>query len=1390
MAGGGPQRAGARPASEGNSRTEAQGGRSRRSAPQGRGTGRTAGRGAGRGQGRAGAVEAEAALIRISDLAGRPRGTGFLADAHGTLVTSHEAVDGLSRLVLHAPGDETFLIEADAIKALPEFDLAFVRTEGLTVPPLPVAARLAVAAGTPVRLRGRDWLDAEVTGTVTAVTYTATDRFHLLGEALELAVDATESDALRLGAQVTGGPVLDAETGAVLAVLGTALHSGREADGYAVPLRTLAALDHGGPLAALLARNAATVPAYGRDLNLAGALQLTGTTVGSASGARAWREPVERPDTAEEFRAFLDPPLDPEGADRVLGLVGDPGSGRTTELSALAARRARGAEPAPTVWLRGADLRVGDESVADAVARALRSAGRIVAASVGTTSAVDAALPGADGRDASPEEVAYLAREAGRPLLVLLDGPEEMPPLLAHRLADWAEGTAQWLREAGARLVLACRREFWEEGGALFPEAALYAPRGRSREAEEADRWRAARPGDHPGRALPPCVRLGPLPARQAARARARYGIPDDALSPADADHPLALRLLAEVRAALPDARPEQQEAAGAAAEAAPDDGIPEAGRDAACEPVGPRPAAPGGPPGRADVFGAHLDLMCLRIAVRLAAVERPPLRGTAVRRLAARVAGQVHEAARRCLGPGQGELDRESFEEVFPWRSGWASAVLTEGLLVPAGAGYRFAHEEFADWLQGVHLDPDAALHALVHRWVEADEESGEGQDPPVRLPSRAGGPAVPGLGGHVPPPPAPSATPLPVPRYRIGPVVQSLLLLGRQAGPAALARRLDGLVEAVDSLAARAPAPDGASGALPESGEHALSEGPAVRGEGPAVRSEGAAVRGEAEWDGAVRSPAGPEDTGPGAPPDGGAAGGGWPSDVVAPAGAAEEGEPVPDWPDETAPDPGAPAPYGRHPYDLPYDALSYDPLTGEPRTPAGGPPAPGEPGADTGSRQAVGAAEDGAEAPWAGAADWTGPAPLWSQEPPDPARAYRAVGDDHPKPFAAWTDDPDDPDEAPESDAGPGQAVATASWWSAPAEATTSYVACRAPIEAGPPGGSGGEDSGGAGSGGPAAAAAPELELPEDTEEIGEPWFLRRTGPSPLELPAPRAGADGGEGPGGPPEAYGTDPDACFDQYGRTPHGPDASHDTDAPHDADASHGPDAADASELTDGPEPADGPSEQDVSERPARPGSVAAAAVPRPGRSPARRRRRGEVSPYWSASSTASVATLPGCRRGDDLRTVRMDGGRGPSRSAAPGSVPAPRTAGARRGPAPAAGERSPALPESAGPRLDSGATDGPSPSPGERSAHWWASHLLGEVLLRVPDAGAYLGVLRRLAERITARAAAVGGFERVGLDDFGPWFWTRLALEPEDRLELLRLLLPADGSPSGGQQQ
>ncbi|GHF24252.1 hypothetical protein GCM10017776_48410 [Streptomyces griseoluteus] len=620
------------------------------------------------------------ALVEIRDHSGRLRGVGFLADHHGTLLTSHEAVEGAGRLVLHAAGDRTRVVDAEAVVPLPRHGLALVRTENLGVAPLPLTVRDRIEAGTYVRIAAGGWREARVL-TAAPAACPVGDRHQVLDDALELALGTAARDALRPGGGTTGGPVLDARTGAVLGVLGASLRSAGRDSAFAAPVRPADETDPA--LTALLARNATTVPAYGTDLNLAGVLQLCAASVsqdgppGTLTGLPGI---VERASVAGELADFM------AGPHAVLALTGDPGSGRTTELAALAARRRQSEAPAPTLWLRGADLRDTDDSVADAVRRALERAAPVAAAS-------GPARP-ADLGDLDPEPLAALAAREGRPLLLCLDAPEEMPPAL---LPDWARKTVAWLRTTGTRLVLACGEEFWETVAEEFPAR----------------------------------LRLTGLTRQEARTARSRYGVPGGALSDADARHPLALRLLSEL-------------------------------------PVD----APSRPLDRHDVFAAHLDLACLRIAERIAAANG--FGDTAVRRLATRVAGQVHEAARRALGHGRGMLDRESFAAVFPpgraparlgGGTGWASAVLDEGLLVRSGGGYRFAHEEFADWVQGTHLDLDEALHVLVHR-PRAERPAGV----------------------------------MPVPHHRIGPVVQALLLLGRRQGPRRLAFRLRELADALD--------------------------------------------------------------------------------------------------------------------------------------------------------------------------------------------------------------------------------------------------------------------------------------------------------------------------------------------------------------------------------------------------------------------------------------------------------------------------------------------------------------------------------------------------------------------------------------------------------------
>ncbi|MGW2376394.1 serine protease [Kitasatospora sp. NPDC001683] len=656
-------------------------------------------------------------LLRIRDLNGRLHGLGFVADPQGGVLTAHEAVAGLDRVVLHTPGGQTRVLGPDAVLPLPEHGLALLRTDavgGLPVPPLPVAA---VGAGHEVLLPALTGEDGRAVALrcgllgVSGATYGG----HALAGVLVLDVPAVGGVVVP-----AGSPVLDTRSGAVVALVAPALRGPRHGG-------ALAAVPAGGgavvaeALAGLLARNAAAVPGYGPALNLAGVLRLTAGQL-AAAGAGPDRvaglaaDRVDRPDG----------PATDEPEATVTVLVGAPGSGRSTELAALAVRRSGGARPLPTLWLRGADLRAEDRSLAEPVERALAAA----AAGLGVPAP-------------APEPVAALCAAAGRPLLVVLDGPEEAPAELDPR---WLRGAGQWLTGCGARLLAACGEEVWERlaaepwgnGAHGIPRLAEPGPDG-----DLASAPTVRMDGAGPGVPTLAGQRLGPLPAEAAERVRRRYGLPPGRPTAAeDARHPLAVRLAGELWA----------------------QGLHD------------------GPARRSELFGAHLDLRCLRVAQRLAEdgrARRPGAhrRGAArpagprqrqVRRLAAAVAGRVHEAARRMLGEEPGALRRETFEALFPVDGGWATAVLAEGLFVPAGSGFRFAHGEFADWLQGRHLDLDAALRLLL----------GEAEDTP----------------------PGPEGSGPAVPRHRIGPVVAALRRVAETWGAPALDPWLHRIWRALD--------------------------------------------------------------------------------------------------------------------------------------------------------------------------------------------------------------------------------------------------------------------------------------------------------------------------------------------------------------------------------------------------------------------------------------------------------------------------------------------------------------------------------------------------------------------------------------------------------------
>ncbi|MET9616923.1 S1C family serine protease [Kitasatospora indigofera] len=720
------------------------------------------------GRGGGAAAEPGQALLRIHDLNGGLRGLGFVADPQGTVLTAHEVVAGLDRVVLHLPGGQTRVLGADSVLPLPGSGLALLSTGavgGLPLPALPIAAPEAgrpgavpglpygpgtapAPPGRPVTVlspAGGRQRPGPLAGGVlgsTAAMYAWSGGFQLIGGALLL--DLPQPD----GPPTAGAPVLDADSGAVLGVIAPALRGPYPPEEY--PGTALAVVpDATDPaLAALLARNAAGVPGFGRALNLGGvlrlaAVQLAAAGAGPGAVADLAADRVDRPDglVGEEPRAT------------VTALVGVPGSGRTTELAALAVRRAGGLRPLPTLWLRGADLRAADRTLAEPLGRALEHATRLPAAG----------LPSV-GQGPDPGEVARLCSAAHRPLLVVLDGPEEAPVPLD---AAWLRAVTGWLEDCGARLLTACGEDAWEQlapgpgpdraGRRLLPDGpGATGPSGTFPGTADAAGRRAGEPAD------PPRVhRLGPLPAEAAGRARRRYGLPAGQAG-ADARHPLALRLAGELRAA------------GVQGEAG----------------------------SRGDLFAGYLDLRCLAVARRIAGASAarrpgahrrggPPPAGEdtgRLRRLASAVAGRVHEAARRMLGPGHGGLDREAFEELFPVAGGWAAAVLAERLFVPAGQGYRPAHEEFSDWLQGLHLDLDAALRLLL----------AEPAGPPGAV-ERPAVPERPGVSAGLSEEPE-GPGPVVVARHRAGPVAAALRTLGEDRGPSALDPWLQRLCRALD--------------------------------------------------------------------------------------------------------------------------------------------------------------------------------------------------------------------------------------------------------------------------------------------------------------------------------------------------------------------------------------------------------------------------------------------------------------------------------------------------------------------------------------------------------------------------------------------------------------
>ena len=498
-----------------------------------------------------------ATLVRICDLAGRPRGTGFVADDRGTVVTSHEAVDGLGRVVLHAPGDRTCLAEADAITAAAGGRPgAGAHRRARACGRCRSATRERVEPGTYVRIAARGWREARVLGAA-QVTYTATDRFHLVGDALELAIG---TDGQRCAAARAARP-----PGARCSTPRPARCSPSSAPRCSPDTGRPASRCRCGPRAA---------GRTGRSPNCCGATPRpspgTGTTSTSPAcwssprppsarpdGPGARPEPVERPDTVREFAAFTAALAGPRPRRRTRH-----GPYDRTRRARRPPRPRRGARPHRVAARRRSARR-----------RHLGRRRRRARARAGRTASSPPRARAATWNSSPPSGWRGSPREAGRPLLVAArrargDAARAGPP--AGRLDRGHGELAERVRGAAGRRL---------------PARALGAGRGPV----SAGRTAPARTARAPAAARAPARSTSA--AGEAERARERYG------HPGRGDRRRGRRGI--------------RSRCGCS---------PRCGRRC--------PARCRGSPGREDVFTAHLDLLCLRIAVRIAAASRPRSRG------------------------------------------------------------------------------------------------------------------------------------------------------------------------------------------------------------------------------------------------------------------------------------------------------------------------------------------------------------------------------------------------------------------------------------------------------------------------------------------------------------------------------------------------------------------------------------------------------------------------------------------------------------------------------------------------------------------------------------------------------------------------------------------
>lgn len=163
---------------------------------------------------------------RTADLTGGGSGSGWVFDRHGHVVTNHHVVADLHSPVEVKPSGRPGL-RGEVVGSDPDTDLAVVRVDGLTLPPLdvrlgpPLLGELCLAIGSPLGFR-----ESASLGIVSGLSRQLPTQS---GGVIE---ETIQTDA-SINPGNSGGPLVD--VGGFVLGVNTAVHSQAQNIGFAVP---------------------------------------------------------------------------------------------------------------------------------------------------------------------------------------------------------------------------------------------------------------------------------------------------------------------------------------------------------------------------------------------------------------------------------------------------------------------------------------------------------------------------------------------------------------------------------------------------------------------------------------------------------------------------------------------------------------------------------------------------------------------------------------------------------------------------------------------------------------------------------------------------------------------------------------------------------------------------------------------------------------------------------------------------------------------------------------------------------------------------------------------------------------------------------------------------